>query len=357
MNAPEPRDENAQAVERLTALWGLTEAGLGGVVHALKIPFTGIVVGSTAIILITLIAWYGRRQASVILRATMIVLIIKAGVSPHTPVPAYVAVLFQGALAALLFSVVPNLRIAAMILGVLALLEGVCHKFVVLTLVYGRSVWDAMNLVGDKLAAQWGLAEGTIQASYWVVGVYAVYYGIGGLVVGWLAGIIPSRIERMLASDEMDALREDVARSDNDLPVGRKRHWALRRLLPAVVVLVLIAAVFLMDREDAAGSRRVVYVVMRALVVMGVWFYVLGPLVRAGIHRFLGREKNAYRHELERAMDLMPHLRVMAGRAWARTAKERRLVRWYHFVTLMVVYSLVCDDGMKGQNPNRGKET
>ena len=38
-------------VEILIALWALTEAALGGVLHALKIPLTGLFINSSAVLL------------------------------------------------------------------------------------------------------------------------------------------------------------------------------------------------------------------------------------------------------------------------------------------------------------------
>ena len=82
-------------VERITALWALSEAALGGVLHALHFPLTGLLINSASVIYIVLIAFYSR-QAGAILRATMVVLIVKGIVSPHTPLTAYLAVFVQG---------------------------------------------------------------------------------------------------------------------------------------------------------------------------------------------------------------------------------------------------------------------
>ena len=49
---------NSKIISRLTALWALSEAGLGGILHALQSPFTGLFVGGFAIILISLIAYF-----------------------------------------------------------------------------------------------------------------------------------------------------------------------------------------------------------------------------------------------------------------------------------------------------------
>ncbi|MDV7397666.1 hypothetical protein RZS08_40070, partial [Arthrospira platensis SPKY1] len=106
---------------RLTALWALNEAGLGGLMHLFKSPFTGIFVGGTAVLLISLIGYVAEKPGPAIMRALTVVLIIKAMASPHSPLTAYLAVAFQGVMGAALFSVLPSFRLAALLLGPLAL--------------------------------------------------------------------------------------------------------------------------------------------------------------------------------------------------------------------------------------------
>ena len=44
------------AIQRLTAVWAFCESGLGGILHAMQMPFTGLVVGGLAVIIICFIA-------------------------------------------------------------------------------------------------------------------------------------------------------------------------------------------------------------------------------------------------------------------------------------------------------------
>ncbi|HNJ28266.1 MAG TPA: hypothetical protein PLQ40_04880, partial [Ferruginibacter sp.] len=97
-------EQKQAAIQRLTALWAFTESGLGGIMHALQIPFTGLVVGGMAVIIICLIADLSKHQLKQVLKSALVVLIVKAMVSPHTPFPAYIAVSFQALLGYLLFS-------------------------------------------------------------------------------------------------------------------------------------------------------------------------------------------------------------------------------------------------------------
>ena len=93
---------NKQIYYRLIALWVLCEAMLGGIIHGLKIPVSGLFVGSSAVICICLIAWYVPQKGAII-KATIIVAIFKMMLSPQAPPPAYIAVFFQGLLGELLF--------------------------------------------------------------------------------------------------------------------------------------------------------------------------------------------------------------------------------------------------------------
>jgi len=329
------------AVARLTALWGLSEAGLGGLIHALRIPFTGIVVGSTAIILITLIVHFSGRNRRVLLRSMLVVLLIKAAVSPHTPIPAYFAVTFQGLAGAVLFSLLPGLRIPAMLLGILALLEGVVQKFLMMTLLYGKSVWMAIDLIAQKAAEEMGLS-GNFRASLWVIGVYAVYYAGGGILVGWMAGAMPARIERQLI-ELTETPPVLPSRPPETLPLKAGRRWRWRRLLPALLILAGLILVYALAPSDAGGLQRGLYVLVRALLILGLWFGLAGPWMRKILHRFFQQRAGRHGVRLAEAMHLMPHLRMLAAYAWTETAACNRFVRWYRFVTLLVTLSLLID--------------
>ena len=69
---------------RLITLWVLCEAMLGGVIHAAKIPVSGLIVGSCAVICICLIAFYHPTKGAII-KATIIVAIFKMMLSPQAP--------------------------------------------------------------------------------------------------------------------------------------------------------------------------------------------------------------------------------------------------------------------------------
>jgi hypothetical protein len=325
-------------VERLTALWALNEAGLGGLIHAMKIPFTGIVVGSTAVILIALIAFFAERKSAAILKATVIVLLIKAAVSPHTPLPAYVAVAFQGLAGSLLFGFLPWPRLAALLLGLLALWQGAAQKLLVMTLLYGAPLWDSVDAVGRWILERIGGGPGTLSPTAWFLTLYLGYYTLGGLVTGWLAGTLPREIERALKdpSPTVPAAAESPA-----LPAGptAKPWWRRTPFKTGVALLVLLVALTLRyPGED--GLARGVRVLLRALIVISIWLLAVRPLARRLLARFQKREQGVYGAEVARALDQLPALRRAAVAAWSQADQARGFRRWKRFLVQLVVQTL-----------------
>src|SRR5688572_3435954 len=146
---------------RLIALWVLCEAMLGGIIHGFRIPVSGLVVGSAAVICICLIAWYAPSKGA-ILKATVIVAVFKMMLSPHSPPPAYIAVFFQGLLGEMIFSKRRFYKAGCMILAILALIESGLQRIIVLTIVYGNDFWKAVNdfingLTRQKIPANYSL--------------------------------------------------------------------------------------------------------------------------------------------------------------------------------------------------------
>ena len=176
---------NAKIITRLTALWALSEAGLGGVLHAIQFPFTGLLVGGFAIVLISLIAYFSDHKWDTIFRSLLVVLIIKLAVSPHSPPTSYLAVSFQAFMAALIFN---KLRInmwSTMLLGVTTLIESAIQKILVVWIVYGSSLWTAIDGFSEYVIQKMGMF-GELFSSHVLISVYLWLYALLGLVIGYM---------------------------------------------------------------------------------------------------------------------------------------------------------------------------
>src|SRR5687768_5451737 len=116
---------------RLFALWVVCEAFAGGIMHAARIPFTGMIVSSLGVTCIILIAYYIPSRTRII-EATIIVASFKLLLSPHSPPTAYIAVFFQGYMGQLLFMSNRHFKVKAIVLAVLSLVEASIQRILVL---------------------------------------------------------------------------------------------------------------------------------------------------------------------------------------------------------------------------------
>lgn len=333
-----PPIQPRHAIQRLTALWAFSEAGLGGLLHAFKLPFTALSVGGIAVILITLIASYSDRPFRDILRSTLIVLILKAAVSPHSPVMAYVAVSFQGLLGALIFGWVRSITVGALTLGVLAMLESSLQKLLTLTIIYGTSLWEAIDGLFHYAGRQLGVDTEGLSLSYGLIVGYVSLYVIGGLFIGWLA----SRMVRTLREEQVEIDRSVLVAAEVPQQVVIKRVWYKKPWVRygAFLLLLAVAMVFLQRGDDAwqAGA----YVIIRSLLIVSVWVLFVGPLLKKALDQLLARQQNKYASEVDDALALLPVLRQTAGPVW-RAQKGSGWKRVWRFLVVMIHFALTYE--------------
>lgn len=332
--------DERSVVIRLTALWALSEAGLGGLMHLLKSPFTGIFVGGVAVILIALIAYFAEKPAVAIPRALMVVLIIKALVSPHSPLPAYFALTFQGLVGAVLFGAIPSFRLAALLLGALALLESAVQKLLVMTLLFGKPLWKSIDAFVDYVLEKMGvLAQGgSVQGSLWLVGAYVGSYWVSGLVVGWLAGRLPEKIQlaattlvlpQVLEVDDMQAK-----------PGANKPFWKRK---PIWMTALTVGALLLVYAWVPAAKPILspLWLLLRVVGLIAFWYLVVGRLLGHLLRRFLRQKATQYEADVSAALDLLPVFRALSRSAWTETQGLRGWRRGRELIIRIITYALL----------------
>ena len=310
--------DRARAVERLTALWALNEAGLGGLIHALRIPFTALVVGSTAVVLIALIAYFSERSARALVKATIVVLLVKGAASPHTPLPAYGAVALQVQGSAF-FALRSCCGDGA---GLLALLQGRA-KLITMTIIYVHVVEFGLSaLVWIRLPTG---HDGLVLTLYLAI----MCWRAGD---GWLAGRFPSEIACVGTAGR-------VRRRGGS---GLRRWRAGRRLWQRAVraVVVLLALLLIYVAQPGAGNwQRGLKVALRVLIVLGLWMGVVRPYGMKLLRRFRRREQAVSEADVARALAEFPALRRAAGQAW-RQSGTAGLRRWKVFLVELILLAL-----------------
>jgi hypothetical protein len=321
-------------INRLTALWALGESGLGGWMHALRLPFTGIFVGGFAVLIIGLIAHYSGNSAKQILRATLLVLLVKAAVSPQSPLPAYIAVSFQGLIGALLFAIMPRLKLTPILFAVTAMLESALQMVLMKTIIYGMALWNALDMFFERIIKELHLSS-DMSFSLWLIGLYCGGYALWGLVLGIWINELPRQLDQRSAEIKQQAAA--LQNSGADLTLGKKQRRSTR-LIVASPILLFIVGVFLMSGDSVS---KAFYVIIRTVAVLLIIFYLVVPVTKWLLQKFIDRQKEKNRAEMQSLIDQLPELRTYLKPAFRlASAKHNGLKRYREFVFILLALSL-----------------
>lgn len=169
---------------RIVALWAFVECSLGGLAHALKLPFTALYVGGGSMFCILLIARYTNPER--IFQALANVLTIKFLLNPHSPIGAYLAVSFQALLGYVVFRFSPFFRLNVIAFFCLGFLESAFQKVLIMSFLYGNNFFKVLDKILRDFSDLFGLSF--LPDTFSVFAIYVCFYGCIGLIMGFLLG-------------------------------------------------------------------------------------------------------------------------------------------------------------------------
>jgi nucleoside-triphosphatase THEP1 len=297
---------------RLIALWVLTEAMLGGIIHGFRIPVSGLIVGSCAVICICLIAWYVPKKGA-ILKATIVVAIFKMMLSPQAPPPAYVAVFFQGLMGEALFWNRRFYKLSCLLLAVLSLLESGFQRILMLTIIYGDDMWTVINEFFNRLTKQ------KLNANYSLLigGAYVFVHLVVGIIVGWFAGVLPTRVERW-TSEQGNHLFIN-AESVTSYQVRSRRKKNLKKglfLVWLVLVFLYVQSEFKIGGSPILSPHLSLRILIRSAIIVLTWYFIVSPLLMRLLHYWLQKRKVRSQADVQRVLQLLPSTMQLVAQSW-----------------------------------------
>jgi hypothetical protein len=328
-------------VDILIALWALAESALGGILHAFRIPFTGLFVNSCAVLLMVLIASATDKRGT-ILRATLIVMILKGMVSPHTPLTAFIAVGFQGLMGELLLRSKKYLLLASITLGVVTLLQSALQKIILLTIIYGNSLWDTIDVFVNFILKQipiLSVQENTVYFSFWLILSYVSIHLIAGILVGLTAARMPAWLENEI-SHEGNRLRIREGITNFEISMNKeKRSWIKK---PSSYVILSLAAMiivfsYIFPEISETKGMQAITMIIRSTCILIVWYTVAGPYLLKLAKRFLRSKQNVHAKEVEKTMQILIPMRYIVYQTWNDSAQFKGIRRIKNFVKLSLV--------------------
>ncbi len=324
----------------LTALWVVCEAFLGGIIHGLKLPVSGLLVGSSAVICIGLIAWYHPTRSAV-LKATLLVCIFKMMLSPQSPPMAYVAVAFQGITGALLLPGKNHFAVRHTVFCLLALVESALQRIIILSFIYGKNLWKVADETVSKL---FGLKQNA-PVSLWLALVYLGIHIAAGILAArfTLMAIRKGNIwKKQYSAWTATNTPMNTPGSDRpELSVSRKRKFNRGILL----MFLLLGVLYLLSSQtNSRQAGLIAGILFRATALLALWYFILGPLFTKLINRWLSRKSSAYAGDIASINRAIPDLTATLRNCWSLSARQKGAGRITLFGKLVIIQTLHATD-------------
>lgn len=336
------KSSSQTAIINLTALWAFSEGFLGGILNAVKIPFKGLLLGSIAVIIITLIAGLSDKKG-IILRTGIIVMIVKVMLSPYTSVPAYFAVFVQTVLGELFFLNRNFKTIPAILLGIITSATSSIQRIIVLTLVFGNALWETIDQFTDYLYGEFfgGKAPADFKLSNWLIGIYVGIH----CVVGFFVGLYASRLSIKIKSEKTEKekfISYVKANSVNDKKLISKSKKKKNKFLKGtkIFLYIFLLAVLILSyvlKDSYFDSKSIWLMIIRSLLITILWFKLVSPLIRNVLKKRLMKNKTKYSDEIENIFGILPFIKLMF-RFSRRESSEKNLSGIKNFFNSLTIF-------------------
>lgn len=330
-------------VARITALWAFSEATLGGILHALSIPFRGAFINAASVLFICLIGLLSEKSKE-ILKATIIVILIKAIVSPHSPLTAYFAVSVQGLLGFVLFYNKKFFKVSAFILGVFTLLFSGMQKIIVLTVLFGNTLWKSFNIFVQSVVKEFSELGLSTELNYSLILIisYVAVHLIIGILTGIYAGRLPDKIK--FYTETLPKINFNF--SDDQLPKkDKKRKHKIWMFRPSGIIIILSSVVVLFlsfySEELNIAKYEIIIMIIRAISLTIIWYSLLAPLVKKIFQKFLEKNKSKHSEEINEMINLFPQFRKIVTYCWKESQTLKGIRRIHFFLSRSFYYLLL----------------
>lgn len=269
----------------------------------------------------------------------ILVMLVKAALSPHTPPMAYIAVAFQGLTGYLFFLSKRFFKLSCVLVFVLSLLETSLQKLITVTLIFGTALWKAVNEFLKNAAAELNWNDDNIL--YTIGTVYLSIYALAGIIFGLFVSTLPKAMDKY-----HDAHPDFKINLETEFEV-EKPKWKKKGLKPfKLLILALIAFFFLNYLFDIfpqfIPKDKSLQIVIRAVLFILFWLFIFSPFMKFLLKKWLHKAEHKYALEIKELINFLPETRKILILSFKKIKQEHGKLRIPAFVKLLTA-NLIYD--------------
>ncbi|HPN38643.1 MAG TPA: hypothetical protein PL041_09580 [Melioribacteraceae bacterium] len=315
---------------RVITLWAFSESILGGFLHLFKIPVTGLLIGGLAIIFLSLLS-YSNNDKKTILKATLIVLIIKLIISPYTPINAFFSVSIQGLLC-YLFSITFNnkyLRIFGFAFFSMIIFS--LQKLIFIQLLFGNSLWQAIDTYTIFIAKQFGFVK-QFSLSLWLIVFYISIHLLSAIVFSIISLKIISDLQRKDTKLIIIDTFQEAILFDN---LKKKKKKPLKKFILIFLILILIGISYFFEPQSKLINY--ILIVIRFFSVFILWGFLLSPFLTKLATKFLSKKQNLYQSEVNDIIISFTAIKKLSASVWNEIKGNKGIIKYIQFIRLLIL--------------------
>lgn len=323
-----------QLYYRLIALWAVCEGVLGGIIHGFQLPVSGLFVGGAAIVIICMIGYFVPQKGA-ILQATLMVEIFKMMLSPQSPLPAYLAVAFQGVTGELFFFNKRFYKISCVLFAAIALFESAIQRIITMTLIYSNEFWKAMDAFINGITGQTEVTR----YSYYIAGGYVLLHIVAGIAIGIFASRIPSKLN-IWKKDKQFVIAVPEIHENEIIEKHRRKKTGKHSLLIIWLILLLL---FLQSSfhigKPLLPADNILQILVRSFLILLTWYFLLSPVLLFFLKKYLSGQRKKSQSTINEILLLIPSTRTLIKNSWKISGEKKGIGRFNRFIKIVLINS------------------
>ena len=123
----------------------------------------------------------------------------------------------------------------------------------------------------------------------------------------------------------------------------KKRVWWKRksRIYLFAVLIVLIGLSYLHPGLDNVYGLNLLIMIIRAIMILYLWFTFLSPIIYKSFRKFLDKKKSTYAEQVAGIINSFPHFKSIFELSWHNSSEEKFIKRIKKFITLLIILTLL----------------
>ncbi len=321
---------NKYNVKKIITLWAFSESVLGGFLHLFKVPFTGLIVGGLAVIFLSLLSFTNDYKKN-ILKGTLVVLLIKFVISPYTPINAFFSVLAQGVLCYIFSIIIKNKQIRILTFSLSSMILFSLQKLIFLQILFGNSLWQAIDIYAKFIAKQVFLYNVNINLSWYLIIFYISIHIISGIIFT----IITLKINEDLINEKKLNI-VPIENNNNDIKTTGKKKKKINKVIKVLIILLVIVSSYFIQPE--AKFLDYLIVVLRFFLIFIIWTIVLSPFLTKITKNLIFNKSKNYINDVDVIINDFSKIKALIAALREELKNKTGIIKYILLIRYVIVY-------------------